>query len=286
MREYNRAKDQYGEEINEHRPNVTNTRPPVGTDKLSNKKILFVGDSHMRGMADLFLYHVCKFKIEHLAWNRTYIELERTDEQPRATYLEISMLQKSFDAYKQNCVFPTDDPKCQLFDLGCTGMTFAYLGAMYCQQSIANYANRFDYVIMNCGHHPAATSHFGYQKYDNEVNKLFNRAKVLGLGAKVKMFWLENTAQPLRQDKYTEFYKDWRTYHRLILFDAIAKFSIQRSGLPISILPAWSSTLALFDKMCDCGHYAITAKYPQLLGLLDAIFETSWSPLKNHHQHA
>ena len=72
----------------------------------------------------------------------------------------------------------------------------------------------------------------------------------------------------------------------MLIFDAIAKFSIQRSGLPISILPAWSSTLALFDKMCDFGHYAITAKYPQLLGLIDAIFETSWSPLKNHHQHA
>ena len=84
-----------GEEINEHRPNVTNTRPPVGSDKLSNKKILFVGDSHMRGMADLFLYHVCKFKIEHLAWNRTYIELERTDEQPRATYLERSVCFKN-----------------------------------------------------------------------------------------------------------------------------------------------------------------------------------------------
>ena len=46
-------------------------------------------------------------------------------------------------------------------------------------------------------------------------------------------------------------------------------------------MPAWMSTLALFDKMCDCGHYAISAKYPQLLGLVDAIFETAWSPVLN-----
>ena len=49
----------------------------------------------------------------------------------------------------------------------------------------------------------------------------------------IQVFWLQNTAQPLRQDKFTYIYKDWRTYHRLILFDAIAAAVFKRLNVAI-----------------------------------------------------
>ena len=183
----------------------------------------------------------------------------------------MSFLTKAANAFKQNCNFPANDPRCQLFDQGCTDMTFAYLGAMYCQPAIAKYAANFDLVIMNCGHLPASAAHFTYKSYQSAVASLMRTFQVDDVLARSQVLWLENTAQPLRQDKYTFEYKDWRTYHRLILFDAIAKSQIQNANVPISIVPAFFSTLALFDKMCDCAHYIADAKMPQLLDFLDQI---------------
>lgn len=275
---YNAMLDDFGEEINEHRANVTNTRPQA--DKFIGKKILFVGDSHMRGLADIFLYHVCHFQVEHLQWNKSFVPLEDHSIQPRATYLEISFKTKAADAFRHNCNYPANDDRCNLFDKGCTDATFAYLGAMYCQSSIANYALGFDYVVVNCGHHPAATTHYSYSFFKTVVTNMFMNFKKMAITEHSQIFWLENTAQPLRQDKWTFYYSDWRTYHRLLLFDGIAKSITGRMSLPIVVLPAFYSTLALFDKMCDCGHYSISAKMPQLLGLLDAIYSSHWNPSK------
>ena len=241
---------------------------------MPGKKILFVGDSHMRGLADLFLYHVCEFQIPHLTWNQSYLNLDEGHNQPRASYLQIPLLQKSASAFLNNCNLPKSDPKCILFNQGCMGLTFAYMGAMYCQSRIAQYAAGFDYVIVNCGHHPAATSHYTYEFFRNSVTNMVTNFKRFNIESQTKLFWLQNTAQPLRQDDFTFYFKDWRTYHRLILFDAIAQSVFYKEHLDIKVLPAFHSTLALFDKMCDCGHYAISAKIPQLLGLLDAIYNT------------
>ena len=38
-------------------------------------------------------------------------------------------------------------------------------------------------------------------------------------------------------------YKDWRTYHRLYLFDSLAKAAIDKVGLNVDIIPAYQSTL-------------------------------------------
>lgn len=56
-----------------------------------------------------------------------------------------------------------------------------------------------------------------------------------------------------------------------MLFHAIALEEMKKHELVFSVVPAFLSTLALFDKMCDCAHYPTSAKMPQLLGLLDDI---------------
>ena len=86
-----------------------------------------------------------------------------------------------------------------------------------------------------------------------------------------KLFWVESVAIPLHQDYNVIEYKDWRTYHRLLLFDSIAKNRLQifKTIANVHVVPSFQSTLALFDKLCDCGHYPASARLPQLLGLLD-----------------
>lgn len=77
-------------------------------------------------------------------------------------------------------------------------------------------------------------------------------------------------AIPLHQDNNLIEYRDWRTYHRLLLFDNIVK-EILKSIKYVRVVPAFQSTLALVDKFCDCGHYPGGARLPQLFGLLDQI---------------
>lgn len=57
-------------------------------------------------------------------------------------------------------------------------------------------------------------------------------------------------------------------HFRLILFDQIAKEELQSSMLAYRLIHAFESTLAVFDKMCDCAHYTPSAKMPQLLDFL------------------
>lgn len=133
----------------------------------------------------------------------------------------------------------------------------------------------FDYIVLNCGHHPAAHAHFTFSMYHSAVTKLFFSLAAQRVHERSRIFWVENTAQPLREDHWVIQKLDWRTYHRLILFDAQAKQQIayyhRLHGLEVGIVPAFYSTMALYDKICDCAHYPASAKIPQLVGLIDAV---------------
>jgi hypothetical protein len=56
----------------------------------------------------------------------------------------------------------------------------------------------------------------------------------------------------------------------MLLFDNIVK-QVLKSIQFVRVVPAFQSTLALVDKLCDCGHYPGGARLPQLFGLLDQI---------------
>jgi hypothetical protein len=230
-----------------------------------SKKILFVGDSHMRGYAELFMHLVCQYSLDKLS----IIDPE---------ILKTTQVFHMNKADKKICNSTTHggsiDPSCLLdFDWGCEQSTVGYLGSMYCAPDMVNHFEGYDYIIINCGHHPASQDHYSYDKYDSTVNKLFDTFIKKNVTNFAKLIWLENTAPPLRQDHWVIEKEDWRTYHRLILFDSLAKKAMKNrtDRLDIGLIPAFYSTLALFDKMCDCAHYPSSAKVPQLLGLIDAV---------------
>ncbi len=83
-----------------------------------------------------------------------------------------------------------------------------------------------------------------------------------------RIFWLENTAPPLREDHWVKLKKDWRTYHRLLLFHSIAMHQADKLNATMTVIPAFRSTLAFFDKICDCAHYPISGEWNKLINLL------------------
>jgi hypothetical protein len=93
---------------------------------------------------------------------------------------------------------------------------------------------------MNCGHHPAAESHFTYPQYSQLVTEFFG--EISKQNNVYKLMWVENVAVPIHQDKGNVGHKDWRTYHRLLLFDYIAQKKIKESKLQIAIIPAFLGT--------------------------------------------
>ena len=248
--------------------NRTDTRDR--TFKLfKDKKILFVGDSHMRGLSEMFLDFVCKFKPDerdHQMFNKItgyqLVEMSKT---------------KAYEYKKKvgaSCHRRNAGPECyQLYDDGCQGLYVDYLGNYMCEPTSLEKAHGYDFVIFNCGHHPASRFHYKYEKYRNAVYNMIHEIPVqLAIkNGKTKFFWLENTAQPLRQDHWVFDKKDWRTLHRLYMFDKIAKQEMGKANFPYRLIHAFHSTLALFDKMCDCAHYIPDAKMPQLLALIDQI---------------
>ena len=182
-----------------------------------------------------------------------------------------------------------DESKMQLFTVKdeqyCNGLTMAYLPLTNCESSIPDQIDGFNFAVINCGHHPASKLHYSYHKYHDAVSNLLDTLH----GKRIKnedggrhwplMLWLDMTAQPLRQDKYVIMKQDWRTYHRLMIFQAIAMKEIKGidpgskypNAIKMQVIPAFASTLTMFDKMCDNAHYPNDAKIPQVQQLLHKI---------------
>ncbi len=293
--DYEHYRDALGEIVVYGHPNITASRP---YEYFKRRKILFIGDNHMKGLAQLFINHVCHYDDKKLSWNDTFISVSnRHDELEKVAYTKLFFKEENYDDYREpvdkcrkdkdinNCLAYKNaaDPKekrrifecfhdpssraCDLFDLDCAGSSVSYINAMHCQKDLGKFMEGYDYVVLNCGHHTAKSIEFPYHVYRELIKTLSKNLEYTPVVSKSKLFYLENSAVPLRQDGRSVAEVDRRTYHRLIMFDAIAKHEMQKAGLHVHYVPAFDSTLALFDKFCDCGHFPYSAKMPQLLAL-------------------
>ena len=74
------------------------------------------------------------------------------------------------------------------------------------------------------------------------MNNFFSEMKSRGLMEGRQLYWVESVAIPLHQDHNLIYYKDWRTYHRLLLFDNIVKEVLKTFSFA-RVVPAFQSTL-------------------------------------------
>jgi len=184
---------------------------------LAGKKILFVGDSHMRTLSGSLVAWAC--------------DAERP------------VLKRSFEFMSLS----VNSTMCQNFEL-------KYEAETLCNVAKLPPAGTYDLVVMNCGHHLAASQilHFTEYEYKDVVQNLVTSA----LGKKYTsndFAWMESVAVMIRNDAFVFNYKDWRTYHRLKHFNHLANGLMKDNKF--SIMPTFASTLPFVDKMCDIAHF-------------------------------
>ena len=301
MTENHRDKKLVPEIIEFGHPSLTQ----VPKEWFKGKKILFIGDSHMVGLAEHFLSYICEYNFlqmklkkrdtesvkikthNHLGSNvvdffqmqishKDNIEFRKILNNCRNDDPDLHKCEAWNNAYTpqikedmKECFYNSSSPKCNLYDMKCETSSFAILEAMYCQKGIVDYMRNYDYVIFNCGHHPAKSHLYTYSTYREVVEELSHRLESFQKQSKTQLFYLESVANPLRQDKIAVHEKDKRTYHRLMIMDAIAKKAFKPLG--VKIIPAFSASLSMFDKFCDCGHYPWSIKMPQIISLVGMI---------------
>ena len=104
--------------------------------------------------------------------------------------------------------------------------------------------NDFWTYVHYAGHHPAAASHYKYETFRERMASFSSTIVKSGM-ISTKLFWVESVAPPLHQDQQTVEFKDWRTYHRILLFGHIASEQFLKMKIPIQIVPAFHSASIL-----------------------------------------
>lgn len=126
------------------------------------KSILFVGDSHMRGLADLFLQQVCDLRV-----TEPYIYRQIVNSTALQT---VELYNDSYSMHwieGKNLLSKRITKDEAPFDTDCLGLKAMYLPMTYCESGIMEHVeqNSLDYIVVNCGHHPASEAHFTYSLY-------------------------------------------------------------------------------------------------------------------------
>jgi hypothetical protein len=84
--------------------------------------------------------------------------------------------------------------------------------------------------------------------------------------------WVESNPQPLRNDHYVQETKDWRTEHRLSMFNDFSNTLFRHHNY--TVIDTFSSLLPLYESGCDSAHYTAS-------GMLYPIFQQVLSFLHN-----
>ena len=323
---YTQEVDHWGDVVEYNNPNITEplvphpfgTSYPEENSWFASKRILFVGDFHVKGIADHFLSHVCKFWYPNdfdSNQTRHTVDIETDSLDPthaHGRYVEIKFVKEEYSNYRKpidecrkknkddinecaayqqakdpeakriiyECFQDERSRSCDLFNRDCSGSTFAYLEAKYCQKGMTAYMKDFNYVVFNCGHHTVKDPFYTYDHYRDTLKVFGSRLKYAQSQEKFHLFNLENAAVPLRQDEQSFSQNDKRTYHRMLIYDTLLRYIIgEKNSIKMRQIPAFSSTLAMYDKFCDCNYFPWGARMPQLLALVDSI-KRDWSKEK------
>ncbi len=136
-----------------------------------------------------------------------------------------------------------------------------------------------DIVLFNCGHHPASATHYTYVTYQELVSRAFKDIISKGYSTQ-NFFWIESNVNPLRDDSWVKGYRDWRTVHRIHLFNRIAANIVIGSGF--EVIKTFDWTLPLSDKLCDVGHYTASgALFPLFHSVVNRLYYSKKSSFRH-----
>lgn len=204
---------------------------------LSQKKLAIAGDSHMRIFGNMLLKWACGIDMPFQKGKYTHHMIKNET------------------------------------GTRCMGMSISYSANYYCSaQSFTWHPWKIeDFILLNCGHHAASQEHQPVDVYKETMINFVKHANTSGSGITHKNFiWLESNPQPFRDDGFVIDNKDWRTQHRLLLYNQIANSIFFRHNY--TVMYGYQSLLPFTESMCDYAHYTATgALYPQFMQFLHII---------------
>lgn len=203
---------------------------------LSHKKLALAGDSHMRNFATHLVKWAC--------------DIDDAFSKGLYTYFTV----KNETGTK------------------CMGMSFSYSPDYFCSKKSFTWQNwKEDFILVNCGHHPASEDHWSLDRYQRTIETYVKNADASTSGVTQKNFiWMESNPQPFRNDSWVVQFKDWRTQHRLLLFNEVANSIFLSHNY--TVMYNFQSLLPFVESICDGAHFIATGTlYPQFLQFLHII---------------
>ena len=207
--------------------------PTAAGQIMTGKRILFIGDSHTRTLMTHFMRWACGVNFPVVKHINTQISIPDTASR-------------------------------------CAGLHASYVVEYFCATRTLPALKAHDFVMVNCGHHPAAgLGRYPLKDYKEIVRNLLDTAVSKGFNNS-NFAWLESVPQPLRYDEWFRGYRDWRSYHRLNVYNYEANKLVTKANF--SIVHAFSALMPFIDKLCDNAHYAVPeALMPQYQRILQRI---------------
>ena len=146
---YNADKDQGGEDLMEAIDRRDN--------RFQGQKILFVGDSHMRGLVQQFMYSVCGWHPDDTLDSHPEAKIKNKDGWDQETSIHIDgkmdeyftrKFRRSDDKeFRKTC--NKQDKGCKLFSDNCDELTVTLIMTMYCDREVVKYFKSYEYIVMN-----------------------------------------------------------------------------------------------------------------------------------------
>ena len=86
-------------------------------------------------------------------------------------------------------------------------------------------------TVVNFGQHHAAVRHATVATYRASVEGYAAQGGKVGAPLPPPRLWIDSFPFPVRNDKYVHDFRDWRTTHRVRLFNAVAEEELARHGV-------------------------------------------------------
>ena len=210
----------------------------------SRKKILLIGDSHIRTFTNYFIRWLCQVCWSHIIINplilsnilNLYIEF---------VFYIIYIAQFQGDAFPKYSGSTMNPGICE-------NLTLDFRMIEGCDHSMLPEKGVYDLILFNCGQHPAdGRHHWSGAQYKQTILDVIKHVHSKQYNG--EFFWVETPAATFRNDNWVVQFTDWRTQSRMKFFNAIANKQMKEVG--IGIIPCYSMTQALVDKLCDNAHY-------------------------------
>lgn len=128
------------------------------------------------------------------------------------------------------------------------------------------------WLFANCGHHPAAYNHYSIARYIETIVNFVRMLRQENYSDK-NFVWIESNPLPIRQDHFVIDMKDWRSLHRVKLFNIIAEDILRASGFS-NILRTFQMQLPFAHEACDVAHYVADHAYDPIIQQLLQFYHT------------